>query len=85
MHFPRHSLWHSGSATISNLALDPDLDSYYVQNIVVRRMPSFLGRLTELQQFFEASIAKDPSSPVRQVRLANSLKPGSINRPRGES
>lgn len=25
----------------SNLALDPDLDTYYVQNIVVRRLPSF--------------------------------------------
>jgi signal transduction histidine kinase len=53
----------------SNLALDPDLDSYYVQNIVVRRMPSLLGRLTELQQFFETSITDGASAAVRQARL----------------
>ena len=53
----------------SNLTLDPDLDSYYVQNIVVRSMPSLLGRFSELQQFFEASIEKDASSVMRQVRL----------------
>ena len=27
-----------------NLALDPDLDSYYVQNIVVKRVPALLSR-----------------------------------------
>ena len=52
----------------SNLALDPDLDSYYVQNIVVRRMPDLLGHLTELQQFFETSVAGHTSSTVHQVR-----------------
>jgi signal transduction histidine kinase len=53
----------------SNLALDPDLDSYYVQNIVVRRMPNFLGQLTKLQRLFETTISGDASSVVRQVRL----------------
>lgn len=53
----------------SNLALDPDLDSYYLQNIVVRRMPNFFSRLTDLQQHFETSIAKDTSSLTRKVRL----------------
>jgi signal transduction histidine kinase len=53
----------------SNLALDPDLDSYYVQNIVVRRMPGLLSRLTELQQFFETSVSGHASSLVHQVRL----------------
>lgn len=53
----------------SNLALDPDLDSYYVQNVVVRRMPGLLGRLTEVQQFFETSVAGNTSSVMHQVRL----------------
>jgi hypothetical protein len=33
----------------SNLALDPDLDSYYVQDIVVTKMPTLLGQIGELQ------------------------------------
>ena len=33
----------------SNLALDTDLDTYYVQNIVVDQLPKLLGRLGELQ------------------------------------
>ena len=33
----------------SNLALDPDLDSYYLQNIVVKRMPTMLSQMGELQ------------------------------------
>ena len=37
----------------SNLALDPDLDTYYVQNIVVRQLPTFLGQLAALQASFE--------------------------------
>src|SRR5262249_5535782 len=33
----------------SNLTLDTDLDTYYVQNIVVDQLPKLLGRLGELQ------------------------------------
>jgi hypothetical protein len=53
----------------SNLTLDPDLDSYYVQSIVVRLMPVFLVRLIDLQHSFEAST--EPGSPpqMREVRL----------------
>ena len=29
----------------SNLALDPDLNSYYLQNIVVKRMPTMLSQM----------------------------------------
>jgi signal transduction histidine kinase len=32
----------------SNLTLDPDLDSYYVQNIVAKRLPDLLSELGEL-------------------------------------
>ncbi len=33
----------------SNLALDPDLDSYYLQNIVVKKVPTLLSQMGELQ------------------------------------
>ena len=53
----------------SNLALDPDLDSYYVQNIVVRKVPAFLGRLFQLQEFFDTSIRAGLPPIVRQSQL----------------
>jgi methyl-accepting chemotaxis protein len=37
----------------SNLALDPDLDSYYVQDIVVTKMPTLLGQIGELQSLLQ--------------------------------
>jgi signal transduction histidine kinase len=33
----------------SNLTLDTDLDTYYIQNVVVDQLPKLLGRLGELQ------------------------------------
>lgn len=53
----------------SNLALDPDLDSYYLQHIVVRKLPMFLAQLSELQEFFQATVAAGSPSLVREVRL----------------
>lgn len=47
----------------SNLALDPDLDSYYVQNIVVRKVPTLLGRLAQLHAYFENSVTT--AAPAR--------------------
>ena len=32
----------------SNLTLDPDLDTYYIQNIIVQVLPALLGQLGEL-------------------------------------
>jgi C4-dicarboxylate-specific signal transduction histidine kinase len=52
----------------SNLALDPDLDSYYVQAILVRKLPTLLGRLAELQQAFQADIASGAST-IQNARL----------------
>ena len=47
----------------SYLSLDPDLDSYYVQNIIVNRMPLFLGQLGEVQTFVgEPASATTPES-----------------------
>jgi signal transduction histidine kinase len=53
----------------SKLALDPDLDTYYVQGIVVRKLPTLLGRLSELQELFETSVADRSSAHEREVRL----------------
>ena len=53
----------------SNLALDPDLDSYYVQNIVVKRVPALLSEMGELQSLLgSASLTGSPSSDDRRVR-----------------
>ena len=37
----------------SNLTLDPDLDSYYVQDMVVTKMPTLLSQIGELQSQLE--------------------------------
>ena len=53
----------------SNLALDPDLDSYYVQNIVVKRVPALLSEMGELQSLLRtASLTGSPSSDDLRVR-----------------
>jgi signal transduction histidine kinase len=47
----------------SNLALDPDLDSFHVQDLVTRKLPAFLDQLGEMQVLFhEASAALSLSS-----------------------
>lgn len=39
----------------SNLALDPDLDSYYLQDTAVRQIPSLLARIGEAQALADAT------------------------------
>ena len=59
----------------SNLALDPDLNSYYVQNIVVKRMPTMLSQMGELQSL----LINWPSGDVAHVRpllLAGMIRSG---------
>jgi signal transduction histidine kinase len=41
----------------SNLALDPDLDTYYLQNLAMNRLPLLLGQLGEVQSLFESPAA----------------------------
>jgi signal transduction histidine kinase len=43
----------------SNLALDPDLDSYYVQDIVVKKVPALLSQMGELQSLPTGSLSGD--------------------------
>jgi signal transduction histidine kinase len=46
----------------SNLALDPDLDSYYVQDIVVTKMPTLLDQIGELQSLLRTTLPPSSSS-----------------------
>jgi signal transduction histidine kinase len=52
----------------SNLALDPDLDTYYVQNIVMNRLPLLLGQLGEVQALLEPGV-QGAVSDGREVHL----------------
>jgi len=53
----------------SNLTLDTDLDSYYVQNIVVDQLPRLLSRLGGLQLLPAQALSKVTSSNEDKIRL----------------
>jgi PAS domain S-box-containing protein len=53
----------------SNLALDPDLDSYYLQDTVVRQMPRLLGQIGETQSSLEAPSANPNDEKARVLAL----------------
>ena len=53
----------------SNLTLDPDLDSYYVQNIVVARMPALLTDVGELKAELDLPPAQAPPETLAVLRL----------------
>jgi signal transduction histidine kinase len=52
----------------SNLTLDPDLDSYYVQDIVVAKMPTLLSQIGELQSQFAMPSSAQPKPESLAVR-----------------
>ena len=60
------------SATISNLALDPDLDSYYLQDTLVRQMPRLLGQIGDIRGLIDTSSVQSLSSGD-QTRLFASV------------
>lgn len=61
----------------SNLTLDPDLDSYYLQNIIVKRMPELLSEIAGLQSVMHALPQTDlPAGTLLRARA--SLLDGSI-------
>jgi hypothetical protein len=67
----------------SNLTLDPDLDSYYLQNIVVKRMPNLLSDVVELHSLLHvASPASSPEVTLHSARA--SLLDGKIRATVGE-
>jgi signal transduction histidine kinase len=52
----------------SNLALDPDLDSYYLQDIVLTKMPTLIGQIGEFQSQLRSSLPTDLPSNKLTVR-----------------
>jgi signal transduction histidine kinase len=53
----------------SNLALDPDLDSYYVQDLVTKKLPAFLGQLGEVPILSRQAAATRTPSSEQKVRF----------------
>jgi len=53
----------------SNLALDPDLNTYYLQNIVVARLPGLVSQLGEMQTLLRAAKATGSLSNEHMARL----------------
>jgi signal transduction histidine kinase len=53
----------------SNLTLDPDLDTFYVQDIVVGKMPTLLGQLGEARTILRNARAAAAPSAERNVRV----------------
>src|SRR5262245_49215776 len=53
----------------SNLTLDPDLDTYYLQNVVVKGLPAILGRLGETQSLVSAPATTISAIDERRIRL----------------
>ncbi len=50
-----------------NLTLDPDLDSFYVQNIAVAKMPALLSEIGEMQS--ELAMPAQPAPDTLAVRI----------------
>jgi signal transduction histidine kinase len=57
----------------SKLTLDPDLDSYYVQDIVVKRLPNLLYGAGELESTVHAAGPESADSSVRASLLAGMI------------
>jgi signal transduction histidine kinase len=53
----------------SNLALDPDLDSYHIQDLVTRKLPEFLNQLGEVQILSRAAAEAGTPSSEQKVRF----------------
>ena len=49
----------------SNLVLDPQLDSYYLQDVIVTKLPVILGLLGEAQTLFSGAAAAAPTNERR--------------------
>ena len=59
----------------SNLTLDPDLDSYYVQDIVVAKIPTLLSQIGELrsQQVMSPSAQSSPETPAVRALVLDGM------------
>ena len=55
----------------SKLAIDPDLDSYYLQDIVVRKLPAIMGQLGETQTLFRTDCRRRSAFERAQGAIAH--------------
>ena len=53
----------------SNLTLDPDLDSFYVQNIAVAKMPALLSEIGEMQSELKMPASAQAAPETLAVRI----------------
>jgi signal transduction histidine kinase len=53
----------------SNLALDPDLDTYHLQDLITRKLPVFLRQLAEMQVLAQEAAASASPTREQQARL----------------
>ena len=53
----------------SNLVLDPDLDSYYLQDLVTRKLERFVRQLAEVQILFREAAAANTPTNEQRLRL----------------
>jgi methyl-accepting chemotaxis protein len=61
------------AGNISNLILDPDLDSFWLMDTVVVELPSAadnVGRAADLQQIIAGTNPSDPKTLIRRIDLA---------------
>src|SRR5262249_18912718 len=52
----------------SNLTLDPDLDTFYLQDIIVKKIPILIAHLNELQSLLGRAGTADSPAPERAAR-----------------
>jgi len=57
------------AADDSNLTLDPDIDSYYLQTIVTTKLPAWLAQLARMQALFHRSAPSGTSVEEHRIRF----------------
>jgi C4-dicarboxylate-specific signal transduction histidine kinase len=57
------------AADDSNLTLDPDIDTYYLQTIVTTKLPVWLSQLAQMRALFDASASLGATTEAQKVRF----------------
>ncbi len=57
------------AADDSNLTLDPDIDTYYLQTIVTTKLPVWLAQLAQMQALFDGPAPSGASSEGHKIRF----------------
>src|SRR5262249_41029718 len=57
------------AADDSNLTLDPDINTYYLQTIVTTKLPVWLSQLAQMRTLFDGSAPSGASAEGHRVRF----------------